>query len=223
MEVRYGLNGTCDPTIKDALVDMIHDGFTEIVAVPMFFAPGYVATGMIPKAIGLESGSSGGEIFIGGRTVSIRMTGTFGDHPKMRDVLRDVLNGSGADVEDTFIILISHGSNDGINSRTNKLNAGYVSEMGFRVICAYNEKQSPTIEEALNAAFDSGCAKIVAIPMFASPGNHSVREIPEQLGLGAGRRKIYTVLDRPVQLTYAQEIGTNPLVADILADRAVNG
>ena len=122
------------------------------------------------------------------------------------------------------ILICAHGSKDYDCNDLLKSHCEKVSGItGMEVRFGLNGVRDPSIKDALRTAFERGLPKIVAVPMFAAPGNHSVKEIPEQLGLTAGRRKIYTVLDRPVQLTYAEEIGTDPLIADILADRAING
>lgn len=214
--VYYGFNASEEPSIHDVLEKMVSDGFDEIDVIPLFFAPGFITKKAVPKALGLEPDTSEGEVDVNGKTVRIRITGTFGDHPAMEEVMKDVLDSCNLPPRETSVILIGHGSKDGTNSRTVEFNAGFVSKMGYKVVCAYNEMQSPTVQEAVASVLEGGCKHIIAIPMFVSPSVHSVQEIPEKLGIKEGRK---TVIDG-VDLVYAEEVGMNPHIADILADRA---
>ena len=216
LPVYYGFNASEEPSITDALHKMSADGFDEVIVIPLFFAPGFLANKIVPKALGMEPETAEGEVTIEGHTIRIRITGVFGDHPGMKDVLRDVISSCGASAKDTAVILIGHGSKDGKNSATVRYNASFVSEMGYEVFCAYNEMQSPTVEEALKSALGTGCKQIIAIPMFVSPSVHSTEEIPAKLGIKEGRK---TAVGN-TEVIYCQEIGMHPKIADILAERA---
>ena len=216
LPVYYGFNASEEPAIPDVLKKMVSDGFDEIIVIPLFFAPGYLANKVIPKALGLEADVSEGEEVIAGKHVRIRITGVFGNHPGMKDVMYSVISSTGLPTKDTAVILVGHGSKDGKNSAVVEYNASFVSSMGYKAICAYNEMQSPTVEDALSTALNAGYSHIIAIPMFVSPSVHSTREIPEKLGIKSGR----TAHVGNADIIYCEEIGMNPMIAEILADRA---
>lgn len=209
-----------EPSSKDILEIMVADGVTEVIAVPMFFAPGFLANKMIPKELGLESGQLEGEVTVNGVNVLIHITSAFGNHPMMKCVMKETLEMYHYPIKDTAIILIGHGSKDPGNSNTVEYNAAFVREMGYRVTCAYNEMQSPTVEEGLEFALKSKVSHIVAIPMFVAPGNHTVNEIPVKLGLIDDRERTINRDGVEVKLEYAREIGLNKHVGEILLERS---
>lgn len=209
-----------EPSSKDIIGIMVADGVTEVVAIPLFFAPGFLANRMLPKELGLESGQLEGELCIDGVKILIHITGVFGNHPLMKDVMKETLQKYPYPVKETVVMLIGHGSKDPGNSNTVEFNASIVRDLGYRVTCAYNEMQSPTVEEGLELALKSNARHIIAIPMFVSPGNHTVNEIPEKLGLDNGRKRLIEFGDRKVELEYAHEIGLNEHIGEILLERS---
>ncbi len=86
---------------------------------------------------------------------------------------------------------------------------------GFETAAAYNEFQSPTVEEATERLIATG-KNVLAIPMFVSPGGHTTSDIPPKLGLeGSDSRDI----GNGRWLRYTAEIGMHPMVSDILKAR----
>lgn len=209
-----------EPSSKDILNIMVTDGVTEVIVVPLFFAPGFLANKMIPKELGLEPGQLEGEVSVNGVNVLIHITGTFGNHPLMKDVMRETLQAYPYPVKDVAVMLIGHGSKDPGNSNTVEYNASFVREMGYRVVCAYNEMQSPTVQDGLALALKSKAHHIIAIPMFVSPGKHTMDEIPMKLGLTDGRKRTIKCNDNETMLEYAHEIGLNERIGEILLERS---
>ena len=208
------------PSSKEIVSLMAADGVDEIVAIPLFFAPGFLANRMLPKELGMEPGQLEGEVVVNGKTILIHITGVFGNHPLMKDVMKEIMEKYTYPVKDTSVILIGHGSKDPANSKTVEFNASFVRDMGYRTVCAYNEMQTPTVEDALELAIKSKTPHIIAIPMFVSPSNHSVNEIPEKLGLDENRRRIIETENGTVELEYAEEVGLSPGISEILLERS---
>ena len=129
----------------------------------------------------------------------------------MRNIMEDSVKRNITNGERTAVMLIGHGSPDGWNSNVLQMNAGYVRDMGHDVLTCYNEMENPSVEEGLGMVLTGDCDRLLVIPMFVSPSNHSTVEIPEKLGLAPGERKGTLERDgRKVEVIYAEEIGLSP-------------
>ena len=204
-----------EPSIGSAIGRMLDEGVQRIIAVPLFVFPGFLPDVSVRKAMGLEPGAALGTVSIGGRSAQVLFTGTFADHPLMENVLTDVCAGHGVAPKGTSVMLIYHGNRSGSGSENVDRCSGYLTAKGFETVSAYNEFQSPTVQEALESLMGSG-KDILAIPMFVSPGSHTVSDIPPKLGLEGGR--IRDIGDGR-RVIYAEEIGMHPMIADILEAR----
>lgn len=203
------------PKVSDVMSKLASDGFEEVVAVPLFYSHGFIADRIVPESLGLERGAANGEAEVSGKKISIRIAGTFGDSPNIGDVYHGICRDSETRPESTDVLLISHGSKKGDATPVVESNADVLRKEGYRVLCAYNEFQHPTVEEGLAQLLDDG-NDILAVPVFVSPSHHSSVEVPGKLGLDAGKR---TGTAGKVKLTYTEEVGMRPEVADIVADR----
>ena len=204
-----------EPSVRDTVRKMMDDGVDRIIAVPLFVFPGFLPDVTVRKAVGLEPRADAGVAREGDGCVGMVFTGTFGDHPLMEEMLLDVCSGYDAKPEDTSVILVFHGNRNGSGTENVDRCSGYLSGRGYEVISAYNEFQSPTVEEAVGSLSGKG-RDILVIPMFVSPGSHTTSDIPDKLGLdGSDTRDLG---DGHV-LRYAPEIGMHPRIADILRAR----
>ena len=203
------------PTVEDTLRDLVGSGVERIIAVPLFVFPGFLSEVTVRKSFGLEPKARSGTVDIDGRQAEIVFTGTFADHPMIGYAMLDVCEENGAVPDDTAVMLIFHGNKTGAGAEYIDRCLGYLSENGFETAAAYNEFQSPTVEETTERLISTG-KNILAIPMFVSPGGHTTSDIPPKLGLdGSDSRDI----GNGRWLRYTAEIGMHPMVSDILNAR----
>ena len=204
-----------EPSIADTARRMLDDGMERIIAVPLFVFPGLLPDVMVRKAFGFEPRSSGGIFRCGEKEGEVVFTGTFADHPMMEGILRDVCSRYGATPDRTSVMLIYHGSRSGSGKEYVDRCQGYLASKGFDVVSAYNEFQSPTVEEAAEALRTKG-RDILAIPMFVSPGSHTRSDIPPKLGLDGSDE---CDIGDGHMLRYVPEIGMHHDIIGILKSR----
>jgi sirohydrochlorin cobaltochelatase len=211
----YGGYLHIQPSIGETAEKMVGDGIERIIAIPLFIFPGYLTDVTVRKSLGIEPGSSEGRFECGGRSAEVIFTGTFGDHPLMESVITDVCAKYNSSPADTTVMLIFHGNKNGAGKEYVDRCVGYLSDRGYTVMAAYNEFQEPTVEKAAETLIAEG-KNVLAIPMFVSPGSHTVSDIPPKLGLdGSDVRSI----GNGRTLRYAQEIGMHPGITEILRAR----
>lgn len=114
------------------------------------------------------------------------------------------------------LLLIGHGSrrteaNDALRALALRLEAAL--PQGQKVIAAYLEIASPSIQTAIETIVESGRLQIVVLPFFLSDGRHVTEDIPR-------------ILDE-ARLTYPDlvidclpHLGEDPLLFDALLERA---
>ena len=222
-KVRYVFKNCSDEELGDALSYLSEEDVEQIVVIPFFFASGVFSEKMVPRKLGLGEGSRDGAITIGGRAVEVRIGTPFGNDPRMKDVIGQVLERESAQAGRTAVMLIGHGSKDGANSKAVEYNADIARGFGFDAFPCYNEMVEPTVEDALRDILDRGYGDILAIPLFVSSSHHSVVEIPEKLGVEEGsRERTFEFNGRDVSIRYSREIGLEPGIAEILC-RMVDG
>ena len=218
-KVHYAYKGDAEPTIETALSEISAEGSDGIIVLPLFFAPGMFAETIVPRRFGLEPGQKEGVMRLGERDVRIRIADVFGTHPGMRDVLYDAVIPSEPSEGSTCVMLVGHGSKDGKNKRTVEMNAAYVRGFNIDTESAFNEMNDPSVEECFDDIVSRGYDNIMVVPMFVSPSNHSVNEVPEKVGLGPGQREgVVERGGRTVRVLITPEIGMAPGIAEILAD-----
>ena len=219
MKVRYAYKGKREPTVPTVMSEIANEGKSRLIVLPLFFAPGMFADRIVPAKFGLPQGEHSGDVEVDGKRIHIEIGDAFGIHPSMRNIMEDAVKGNVTDDGKITVMLIGHGSPDGWNSNVLQMNAGYVRDMGHDVLTCYNGMENPSVEEGLDMALAGDCDRLLVIPMFVSPSNHSTVEIPEKLGLAPGERKGTLERDgRKVEVIYAEEIGLSPLMADLLCD-----
>lgn len=218
-KVHYAYKGDIEPTIRSVLNAVAEEKPDRLVVLPLFFAPGIFADRIVPAKIGLPQGSHRGRIDLNGHDIEIVIAEAFGIQPAMRNVMAGVLRKSVPADGRTTVVLIGHGSKDKANENTVEMNAEYVKAMGYETISCYNEFCEPTVEQGMAMALATGSDSILVIPMFVSSSHHSVVEIPEKIGLAAGKRTATIEVEgRRVNLIYETEIGLAPGIGDLLAD-----
>ncbi len=113
----------------------------------------------------------------------------------------------------TVVVVVAHGSRlpaamaahqavcDGLRKRL----GGQAS-----VEPAYLELTEPDIPSAIDGAVADGADRIVVLPYFLHPGNHTLRDIPEVVEAARSRHR-GTVIDQ------APMFGADPALVDTLA------
>ena len=79
----FAFNEFCEPSIKDALSELVSQGVTEIVCVPLFIAMGLHLGEEIPEQIGIPPYSDGGMIKFDGKDIRIRYTRPLEDERRL--------------------------------------------------------------------------------------------------------------------------------------------
>ena len=79
----------------------------------------------------------------------------------------------------------------------------------------------PTIKESLNAFRHEPIDALVVVPLFLARGVHIEKDIPGEIGLAEGIKKGSFVMNgRSIPLMYADPIGSDPLLADLMVKNA---
>ena len=121
------------------------------------------------------------------------------------------------------MLLVGHGSklpyNKELIETTAKLIAektdDYIVKPGFMCL------NTPTVEEQLEAFRDENIEMLVVVPLFLAKGVHINQDIPEILGLPKGeRRGTFQLNGKAVPLVYANPIGSDPLLAELMLKNA---
>jgi sirohydrochlorin ferrochelatase len=121
------------------------------------------------------------------------------------------------------LLLIGHGSrlphNKSLIEETARLMA--IMEPDYVIKVAFMEKNTPDIRQALDAFRKEEIEMLVAVPLFLARGVHILEDIPIFLGLENGSRKgTFRLTDRSVPLVYAEPIGNDPLLAQLMLKNA---
>lgn len=216
-DVRYAFLHA-NPEVDVVLKGIAADAPDRLIVLPFFMAPGMYTEKVVPGIFGLEKGAREGEFDLGGKKVKVLIAPAFGSDSDMGRIVCGCVERHARKGRSTAVVLIGHGSPDGTSSGNIKRIAEDVRQQGYRVFTGSNEMEHPDVQEALQQAIESVAETIVVIPMFTSGSHHSRVEIPEKLGLPAGKseRRIQ-YLDGITTVVYTQEIGLEDGIADIFA------
>ncbi|HSI83280.1 MAG: CbiX/SirB N-terminal domain-containing protein [Candidatus Methylacidiphilales bacterium] len=201
----------------------------RIYIVPNFISSGYFTEQVIPREFGLT-----GPVTRAGDGREIFYCQAVGLHPSMTEVLlaraRSVVaasvaaRGPGNEIEDPArtcaLFICGHGTS--LNDNSLKIvheQADIIRAMGVYAEChACAMEQKPLVADwrALTSL-----PNVVVVPFFISDGLHSYEDIPVLLGTREQGGLPYTQADNPWtegdrRLWYANAIGTEPLVADVI-------
>ncbi|MBE6528630.1 MAG: hypothetical protein E7Z64_05660 [Thermoplasmata archaeon] len=211
-----------EPFVQESISRMSAEGVDRAVIVPLFTFSGFIPDIVLRKSVGAEPGSRTATIEAQGRDMEVIFTETLCDHPLMKDILLKKCEKEQATAEHTSIMLIWHGSRKAGPDDNAEMCADYLRNAGYDVICSYNEFQHPTVEEGLSKA-SSSKSDVLAIPMFISPGSHTISDIPPKLMLKDNcRRSVVNIHGKDVTVRYADEIGMESGITDIIMDRIRN-
>ena len=122
------------------------------------------------------------------------------------------------------LLIIGHGSRleygKELINETAKMIAEKTDE--YTIITCSMEFNEPNVEEGLAEMRKKDIDYLVAIPMFLAKGIHVLHDIPEIIGLSEGEfRGVFTLSDgRKIPLVYANPLGSDPLLANLMLKNA---
>lgn len=209
----------------------------RVFIVPLFIAEGWVTEQAVPAQIGLcvSEGEFPRVQQRGGR--QLHYCRPVGTHPAMTNVLkaraRDVVARhpfpSAPNASSTCLAVVGHGteyapgSRRAIERQVDLLR----SEGEYAEVHGFFLDESPEIGEVWLTA---RAKNVVVVPFFMSDGLHTLEDIPRMLGesekairerLSTGRPPWRNPTERHgKRLWYAAAVGTEPLVADVIVERA---
>lgn len=86
-------NEMIEPTVEDALRDILDRGFEDILAIPLFVSSSHHSVVEIPEKLGLEGESRERTFGYGDRSVSLRYSSEIGLEPGVAEILCKMVNG----------------------------------------------------------------------------------------------------------------------------------
>ena len=122
------------------------------------------------------------------------------------------------------LLLISHGSrlryNKELAASTAQLMKNKSDE--FLIKSCFMEHSSPNVLEGIAEMKNEDIELLVVVPLFLAKGVHILHDIPDLLDLAAGESKGTFTLEngRVIPLIYADPIGMDPLLADLMLKNA---
>ncbi len=238
-----------EPSPREVL--RIVDG-EEAYVVPLFISEGYFTEQVIPRELRLEgwdpalwdsdgTSASHATLTDGDTGKTVHYTGPVGTHDAMTDVIvrraesvtGDPEVGEGDDSQSSSrrtesdggfgLAVVGHGTKRNENSaKAIRMHADRVRERGrFSEVRALYMDEEPEIDDVADH-FESG--DVVVVPLFVADGYHTREDIPEDMGLTDDYR---TGWDTPEtvdghRIWYAGAVGTEPLMADVVLERAAD-
>jgi sirohydrochlorin cobaltochelatase len=121
------------------------------------------------------------------------------------------------------MLLVGHGSTMPYNKDLVEKTASLIKSRNtdFIVKCGFMNINTPTIKESLDDFRLEPIEALVVVPLFLAKGVHIEKDIPGEIGLPEGSKKgTFTLNGRSVPLVYADPIGSDPLLADLMMKNA---
>jgi sirohydrochlorin cobalto/nickelchelatase len=121
------------------------------------------------------------------------------------------------------MLLVGHGSKLPYNQELVEKTAALIQKnnTGFIVKCGFMNMNQPSIKESMDAFRKESIDVLVVVPLFLAKGVHIEKDIPGEIGLPEGAKKGSFVLNgRSIPLVYADPIGSDPLLADLMVKNA---
>jgi sirohydrochlorin ferrochelatase len=121
------------------------------------------------------------------------------------------------------MLLVGHGSKLPYNKELVETTGRLIAEQhpDFLVKCAFMNMNTPSIEESLSEFRKEKIDVLVVVPLFLAKGVHILKDIPELIGLAEGKtRGTFTLNGSSIPLIYADPIGSDPLLAELMVKNA---
>jgi sirohydrochlorin cobalto/nickelchelatase len=121
------------------------------------------------------------------------------------------------------MLLVGHGSTMPYNQELIENTAAFIRSQNtdFIVKCGFMNMNKPTIKESLESFRQEPIDALVVVPLFLARGVHIEKDIPGEIGLPEGSRKGSFMLNgKTIPLLYADPIGSDPLLANLMIKNA---
>jgi sirohydrochlorin cobaltochelatase len=222
-----------EPSLRNALRTVVAD---EVYVVPLFVSEGYFTEEVIPRELRLafdpadwdSDGTSADHVTRTPADVAktVHYCGPVGTHDAMSDVIErraESVTGD-PDVGEGFgLAVVGHGTERNENSaKAVEYHADRIRGRGrFDEVRALFMDEDPEVDDVTDF-FES--PDVVIVPLFIADGYHTQEDIPEDVGLTDDYR---TGWETPAtvdgtRLWYAGAVGTEPLMADVVLERAAD-
>jgi sirohydrochlorin cobaltochelatase len=223
-----------EPSFRNVLRTV---GSEEVYVVPLFISEGYFTEQVIPRELRLDDwdvtdwasdGVDASHATYSATDVNktVHYCGPVGTHDAMSDVIvqrAESVTGD-PDVGAGFgLAVVGHGTERNENSaKAIEYHADRIRETGrFDEVRALFMDEAPEIDDVTDF-FES--EDIVVVPLFVADGYHTQEDIPEDMGLTDDYRTGWetpTLVDGH-RIWYAGAVGTEPLMADVVLERAAD-
>ncbi|USZ72843.1 CbiX/SirB N-terminal domain-containing protein [Natronosalvus halobius] len=209
----------------------------EVFVVPLFISEGYFTEQVIPRELRLEGwdpdlwesdGTDATEVTleVGDAEKIVHYCGPVGTHDAMTDVIvkRAETVTDDPEVGPGFgLAVVGHGTERNENSaKAIEHHTERIREMNrFDEVRALYMDEEPEVDDVTDY-FES--EDVVVVPLFVADGFHTQEDIPEDMGLTDDYRTGWDVpgtVDGQ-RIWYAGAVGTEPLMADVILERAVD-
>lgn len=124
------------------------------------------------------------------------------------------------------LLLVGHGSRLQYNKELITTTAEMMKANGgdYLIKSCFLEYSNPTVSEGLDTMSKEDLEILIVVPLFLAKGIHILRDIPKLLGLPAGKKRGTFALEsgRVIPLVYAEPIGIDPLLAELMLKNAEN-
>ncbi|WP_158854607.1 CbiX/SirB N-terminal domain-containing protein [Halorhabdus sp. CUG00001] len=207
----------------------------EVYLVPLFISEGYFTEQVIPREFRL-AGWSGWEsdgtsavaatLSAQDTAQTVHYCGPVGTHDAMSDVIvrrAESVTGDPDVGEGVGLAVVGHGTERNENSaKAVRYHADRIRARDrFGEVQALFMDEEPAVDDVTDY-FESN--DVVVVPLFIADGYHTQEDIPEDMGLTDDYR---TGWDTPAtvdghRIWYAGAVGTEPLLAEVVAERAAD-
>jgi sirohydrochlorin cobaltochelatase len=222
-----------EPHFREALRTVSSD---EVYVVPLFVSEGYFTEEVLPRELRLEGwdpeawdsdGTSADYATFPARDVdkTVHYCGPVGTHAGMSDVVvrrAEAVTGDPDVGAGVGLAVVGHGTDRNDHSAAAvEYHADRIADRDrFAAVRALFMDEDPEVDD-LTDYFDTG--DVVVVPLFVADGYHTREDIPEDVGLTDDAE---TGWETPAtvdghRVWYADAVGTEPLLADVVLERAV--
>jgi len=121
------------------------------------------------------------------------------------------------------MLLVGHGSTMPYNQELVEKTAAMIQAKNgdYIVKCGFMNMNKPTIKESMEAFKKEQIDALVVVPLFLAKGVHIEKDIPGEIGLPEGVKKgAFQLNGKSIPLLYADPIGSDPLLADLMVKNA---
>ncbi len=205
-----------EPTFRNVLRGLKSD---TVFVVPLFISEGYFVDQVLPRELRI-TGPDAPDV-----KKFVHLTEPIGTHPSLGDVIVHRAEEACDEkaLADRSLVLIGHGTKRNPKSKRSILNhADRLRHRNrFRDVSTVFLEESPTVDQTVNVAATD---HVIAVPMFISDGFHTDGEIPEEIGVIENASETVergtAVSIEGKQVRYTAAVGTDPLVASVVLERA---